>query len=158
RRNLLPYGDRVTVVEAALWPRPQSLRLQRAHRADGVRVMPGDSKEKVSCLGVDPLTLLRGSAHNRISLLKCDIEGAEEQLFGAGPDTWLALTDAIVMEIHSTTARSVVYGALEKHGFVSTRYRDLHLFERRPSRDAATRVADHGRGGREAQSSRLRDT
>lgn len=130
RRNLAPYGDRVTLLEAALWPCSTWLRLRPAERADSVRVEESIEDEPGDCAAVDPLAILDGFGEGRIDLLKCDIEGGEEELFAVEPDRWLARTQCIVAEIHTDGARRSVYQATHRHGFRHARYRDLHVFER----------------------------
>ena len=65
--------------------------------------------------------------------LEIDIEGAEEKLFGEKPDAWIERTDSILMEIHSPRAARSVYSAMARHPFAAARYRELHVFVRRPA-------------------------
>ncbi len=129
RTNLAPYGRRVTLLRAALWPFETPLRILTSAREDAVKVEPGAADDG-ACQGVDPLRLLRESGHDRIGLFKCDIEGAEEVLFAGACDPWLERTDAAVVEIHSAAAKSAVYAAMQRHRFRPSRYRDLHVFVR----------------------------
>jgi FkbM family methyltransferase len=131
RRNLAPYGARATLLEAGLWPRCARLRVLQATRADSVKVEEAAEDEPSDCEAVDPLTLLATFHQERIDLFKCDIEGAEEQLFANDPDPWLERTGCIVAEIHGESAARAVYRATHRHGFRSTQHRDLHVFERR---------------------------
>jgi FkbM family methyltransferase len=130
RRNLAPYGDRVRLLECGLWPRSTRLRIRRVGRADSVMVEEATGDEAGDCSAIDPLTLLAQSGETRIDLLKCDIEGAEEQVFAVDADPWLERTVSIVAELHGERAGRVVYAATARHGFRARRHRDLHVFQR----------------------------
>jgi hypothetical protein len=38
--------------------------------------------------------------HQRVDILKLDIEGAELELFGPGCEQWLPLVDILIVELH----------------------------------------------------------
>src|SRR5262249_55439784 len=130
RLNLAPYGARATLIEAALWPRQGSLHIHVSDRRDSVRVDEVSEGQSDRCAGVDPISAIAHAVSDRIDLFKCDIEGAEEQLYRDDPDPWLEKTGCIVIEIHSRRAEEIVYGATKRHGFRAKRHRDLHIFER----------------------------
>jgi hypothetical protein len=50
------------------------------------------------------------SGIQRCDLLKLDIEGAEKQLFEKGED-WLALVNAILVEVHGEQAHAAIQAA-----------------------------------------------
>jgi FkbM family methyltransferase len=130
RRNLAPYGDRAVVLKCGLWPRSGRLRVRPAERADSVQVEEAVEGEPWDCYAFDPLALLARFEQRRIDLLKCDIEGAEKQVFAVNSDFWLERTACIVAEIHGEAASRVVYAATARHGFRGRRHRDLHVFQR----------------------------
>jgi len=130
RLNLAPYGARVRLIEAAIWPRPATLRIVMADRRDSVRVEETFGDVAQGCRGIDPLAAVAHAEGARINLFKCDIEGAEEQLFSDDADRWLDRTDCIVIELHGRRAAEIVHAATKRHGFHSKRYRDLCIFER----------------------------
>ena len=80
-RNLKPYGGRVKLFKAAIWPVKSPLRLVLGDRADGIHVVPVSEGEVSDVQGIDPLSLLQESRHERINIFKCDIEEAERWLF-----------------------------------------------------------------------------
>jgi hypothetical protein len=49
--------------------------------------------------------LLRLSGCEKVDILKLDIEGAEEQLFGKGETDWIDLVNSIVIEFHDMKDR-----------------------------------------------------
>jgi FkbM family methyltransferase len=130
RRNLEPHGTRARLLRAGLWPCRARLRIVRGARADGLQVQEATEGEPYDCIGVDPLALLAEAGEERIHLFKCDIEGAEERLFGEDPDAWLERTDAIYIEIHGARAREVVTRAVGRHPFRHLSYRGIDFFVR----------------------------
>ena len=140
QRNLAPHGARVRCVQMAIWPTAARLRVEACARADSVTVRPAGAAEACNCEGIDPLSLLRDSGWERISIFKCDIEGGEEKLFGEQPDAWIERTDSMLMEIHSPRAERSVYSAMARHPFAAARYRELHVFIRRPSSGSVDRM------------------
>lgn len=50
--------------------------------------------------GVTVDDILLTSGHERIDILKLDIEGAEREVFSAPCQSWLSLTDVLIIELH----------------------------------------------------------
>ncbi|MDX2197485.1 MAG: FkbM family methyltransferase [Phycisphaerae bacterium] len=130
-QNIAALGERARVLKLGLWPRKAHLRVVANERADGHQVIEVPESEPHDCVGIDPLTLLRESGEKRIDLLKCDIEGAELNLFADNPDPWLEFTDCAIVEIHNAEAEQAVYTAIRRHGFHAQRHREYHVFTRR---------------------------
>jgi FkbM family methyltransferase len=106
--NTLPYGDRITAVRSAVWSHPATVVIADSVYRDGrewakqVREAgPGDAHGLVA---VNVGTLLRDSGHQRISILKVDIEGAEAVVFSEGHESWLSKVDNILIELHDDSA------------------------------------------------------
>src|SRR5262245_60653570 len=125
RRNLAPYGTRVTLIHAGVWSHTTRLALSECRYRDGlewsrqVRVFePGDME---AIEGVDIGTLLKFSGQNRISLLKVDVEGVEKVIFSANYQSWLGRVDAIAIELHDDStfgdATGAFFTAIEGRGF-----------------------------------------
>lgn len=66
---------------------------------------------------VDVGSLLQLSGHDRISILKVDIEGAEKVIFARNYETWIDKCDAILIELHDNECKDVFYKAIEGRGF-----------------------------------------
>lgn len=132
QRNLAPYADRVTLLNAAVWYKSGQIRVYPAQRADSTRVYEnGDNGDDgYICASVDLLSLLQKSGRQRISIFKCDIEGAEESIFRHDTDKWLEKTDSIMIEIHGPKAHEAVYSAMRRHPFTVFRNRELDVFHR----------------------------
>jgi FkbM family methyltransferase len=128
-RNCAPYGDRIRLLRAALWPvAERSMAITGA--TVGAQVQESIDANDLTCSSIDPVTILRDSGHETIDIFKIDIEGAELALFSGDCDTWLRKTRSIAIEIHSPEAREAVLSATRRNGFKCTIYRDLHVFVR----------------------------
>jgi FkbM family methyltransferase len=136
-RNLTGFGTRARVVQAGIWHRDATLRVQRGGFRDGrewsfqVReCAPGESGEVPA---VTISSLLRGSGHERIDILKVDIEGAERWVFANNCDDWLDRTACLAIEIHDPAARQIVLEAIGRHAFeLTTVNQTLFCFRYRP--------------------------
>lgn len=126
-RNLQPYGPDAKVRNAALWFMEDQLKLSGT--GIGATVSGGVEDADVDAMSMN--AVLREAGFLRIDLFKCDIEGAEVEVFSRGDLGWLDVTDRILIELHSPDAARVVKGAcseagLEYHG----QYRSTHVFQR----------------------------
>jgi FkbM family methyltransferase len=123
-RNLLAYGERVTLVRAGIWSHSTPLALSRGRFRDGrewsVQVRTCEPNEETHLQGVGIESLLATSGFDRISLLKIDIEGAEAVLFRDNVG-WLDRVDTIAIELHDDSefgkATDVFYAAIRGRGF-----------------------------------------
>ena len=129
RRNCLPYGDRIRLLHAALWPEPER-KLVTAGEYIGARVAESENERDETCPSIDPLGILSNTQFETIDIFKIDIEGAEEALFSGECDAWLAKTRSIAVEIHSPSAADAVFSATGRNGFRHARYRNVHFFSR----------------------------
>jgi len=123
-KNVAPYSDRVTTIQAAVWPRRERLNLDLAGQGEewGVRVKPSADG------GVQSVTipeLLRLSGQDRISLLKIDIEGSEIELFKSGTEEWLHHVDNIVIELHGKDAEEAFFAKIDRSRFSVSRCDEL---------------------------------
>jgi FkbM family methyltransferase len=133
--NLSPYGERVKLLNAAVWYRSGPIRVLPDRRSDSTQVAETTDKKGYPCIGLNMMSLLEKSGQQRISIFKCDIEGAEEFIFSEEADVWIEQTDSILMEIHSARAYDAVYSIMRRHPFKVFTNRELHVFFRvSPSR------------------------
>jgi FkbM family methyltransferase len=106
KRNLARFSDRVNLHHAAVWSKPGSLSLSETQYRDGdlwtTHVRECRVNDPDTIAAIDIPTILEQSGHERISILKVDIEGAEAVLFrkGSGVETWIGKVDAIAIELH----------------------------------------------------------
>jgi len=110
RMNLAPYGDRVRLIEAAVWNRTTRLVFDRMTTQPGTEAgirlrepMPGE--ETVDSINaVDISTLLSencGSPQSQIAI-KIDVEGSEEAIFRGPSLPWLDEICCIAIELHDS--------------------------------------------------------
>jgi FkbM family methyltransferase len=123
--NLQPYGDRATGLHAAVWSHPAKLAIVDEPYRDGrswaIQVREAEPHEPFDAEGLDVGTLLARSRHERISILKMDIEGAEAVVFSSNYETWLDAVDTLVIELHDDSsfgpASAVFERAIAGRGF-----------------------------------------
>ncbi|MFH1497948.1 MAG: FkbM family methyltransferase [Verrucomicrobiota bacterium] len=131
--NVAPYGSRCSCLHAALWSHRDRLCLSTS-AGDGLewsRTVGEASGENADGLieALDMKTLLAQSGHERVRLLKIDIEGAEQTVFSAAAD-WLAKIDTIVIELHGEACEQTFRAAVEPAGFQLRRHMELTIAER----------------------------
>lgn len=125
--NCLPYGERISVLHAAVWPHAEKM-LTVSGECFGAQVAESDAAHGLTCSSIDPLGILDQTPFDVIDIFKIDIEGAEEALFSGDCDAWLAKTRSIAVEIHSPDAARAVFSATERNGFKHEQYRGIHFF------------------------------
>jgi len=119
--NLAPYGERGILLNKALADKAGELFLSGVET--GARLGEAGSIA-VECLTVPDL--LERSPDGRITVLKLDIEGAEQALFSTGVDAWLDKVDHIIVETHGPECERSVLQALGAAKWSVRRYRNLY--------------------------------
>jgi len=119
-RNLLPYGPRARALRTGVWSHATRLVVSEASHGDNREwartVREARPEEPGGMPAVDVGSLLDASGHERISILKIDIEGAEAVVFGAACP-WLDRVDNMVVELHGPGCRAALLRAVEGRGF-----------------------------------------
>ena len=141
RRNLVPYGSRAVMHQAAVWSHVTELTLSESSSADGyewgrqVREC-GSTENVLKVPTVDIGGLLKESGFSRISILKVDIEGAEAVVFAQDYAWWLDLVDNLVIEIHHSSpwgnCATIVEKAMAGRGFHMSTFGELNVYKRIP--------------------------
>lgn len=129
-RNTRYYGSRARTIRSAVWSHRTELALAGRHRDRGeewarqvteVEAAEPAYGQESGIVAVTIDELLRDSGHSRISILKMDIEGAEEIVFSEGCEEWLSKVDNLLIELHDDDAfpraREVFHKALANHEF-----------------------------------------
>ena len=125
-RNVRPYGSRCVPLKGAVWPWPARLRAL-GPSPDTLSVHEVDDDQAYDCDAFTIPDILRKVGSNRIDVLKCNIEGAEEQLFSHGADEWLRRTSLVYVQVHNGRARAAVLSAAERNGFCCYVHRGFHI-------------------------------
>lgn len=119
--NTRAYGRRLHAVQAGVWSKSTGLKFVENGFGDGrawaVAVAEAGPGEEADLQAVSVAALLDGSGHQRIALLKIDIEGSERALFSEGAEAWLGRVDNLVIELHGRACEQAFYKAIEPYGF-----------------------------------------
>jgi FkbM family methyltransferase len=119
KANLSPYGDRVLLLDGAVWSRPATLRLLKGTFGDGrewATQVEELIEEKDTSGGVqawDVGSLIDMSGGGTVDLLKVDIERAELSVFGESASSWLHRVRNICIELHGKDCEEVFFAALK---------------------------------------------
>ena len=97
----------------------------------GRQVRPVVDGEQPMMEAVDIGSVLAASGHDRISVLKIDIEGAETAVFEENFEHWLPRVDNLVIELHGDRCASVFDQAVESQKFAISTCDELTVCERR---------------------------
>lgn len=108
RRNLAPYGDRVRLIQGAIWKNKNSLSLEPGQEEWVSRVRDDPS----GAIAAFTIQSLIANAGGDIDLLKLDIEGTEKEIFGPGAREWLTNVRNIAIELHGDDCKAVFLAAL----------------------------------------------
>jgi FkbM family methyltransferase len=138
RRNVAPYGERVSTIQAGIWSHAASLKLRNESVEAGnewtqsVRECEPGEPADFTALSVGDI--LDASGFDRITILKVDIEGAEAVLFTSGYAEWLPRVDNLVIELHFDSpfggAHAPFRRAIEGTDFVITESGELTVCRR----------------------------
>ena len=116
KRTLAPYGDRVKIIEGAVWHSCGQLALSRGIFGDGrawaTQVRTASVGEAASVTAWDMPSLLKMCPHDTIDILKIDIEGSEKELFSQNTAEWLPRARNICIETHGAECDQAVAAAL----------------------------------------------
>lgn len=119
RANTLPWRDRCTVVEAAVWASPGEVHLV-GNRPDSLRVQADATSggRKVDTIATAEL-IERAAVRGRVDFVKMNVEGTEAALLRE-PE-WLSSVDAIRVEVHPPYSIADCAADLEAAGFAVRR-------------------------------------
>jgi FkbM family methyltransferase len=131
--NVASYGKRARVIRAGVWSHAADLVMSEISYRDGRewarQVRPCHAGEKPDFKGIDIASILASSGHERISLLKMDVEGAEAMIFAEGCEACLDKVDNIVIELHDDStfgkASQTFLEAVDGRGFKTSRNGEL---------------------------------
>jgi FkbM family methyltransferase len=124
-KNLLPYGDRVSLLKAALWTEVTTVRF------GGVQTEAAIGSRGLEARTETIASLITKFDLNFIDLLKLDIEGAESQVVPAGVGNWLDKVGVICLETHGSEIEELLIPLLTGAAFSCTHFRNLWYCTRR---------------------------
>lgn len=133
--NLLPYRGRVKTIRSAIWSGNSGLVISTDRFGDGREwartVREARAGEQPTITAVDIGTLIRESGHERVSILKIDVEGAEARIFESGYAEWIDKVDNLVIELHGERCETLFHEAIAGRGYRVSRCDDLTICKRR---------------------------
>lgn len=116
RRNLAPFGARVTYLEAGVWSSSGPLVVERGAFGDGAewsfQVRPARPGERPDVTAVTVPEVMARAGFPRLDLLKVDVEGAEAEVFGPGAGAWLPRVRNLAIELHGPACERALAAAL----------------------------------------------
>jgi FkbM family methyltransferase len=110
-------AKRATLVRAFIAASDGQAGIDRSDDAWGFKKTDGPAPaggETVPCISIP--TLLAKSGWDRIDLLKCDIEGAEKEVF-AGCDPWIGKVQHLIVETHPPYTPDNLFADLKRVGW-----------------------------------------
>jgi len=116
-QNLAPYGERVRLLRKALSDRSGIVKFGGDY--DGAAI----SNSGVEVEATTVPELMASAGWDRVSILKIDIEGAEEFVLNESADEWLPKVDFLILEIHGKSIEEKVRPTLVRNGFDMTLFR-----------------------------------
>jgi FkbM family methyltransferase len=129
RSNLARYGQRTTLIQSGVWSAETGLVMSEEKFADGrewsYTVRPSREGETPSMRAVDIGGLLKNSGFERISILKMDIEGSEQEVFRTNYAPWLGKVDRLVIELHGAECEAALARALNDYRVELSRCEEL---------------------------------
>lgn len=112
RRNLAPYGDRVSYYQAGIWSHPCRLVVERGdYGMDeewSFTVRPVKEGEVGDTDAIDLCTLMDREGFEVADYVKLDIEGTEEHILLPEHNHWIDRTHAFTVELHSDYGKEVL--------------------------------------------------
>jgi FkbM family methyltransferase len=133
-QNLSAYGDRVTTICSAVWSRNVGLKVHIGKvgekREWATKVRECIEGEEADLHAMDIATLLNRSNHDRIDILKVDIEGSERIVFSQNFESWINKVGTLVIELHGNECREIFYRALSSGSFRLSHSGELTIAQR----------------------------
>jgi len=132
--NLKPYEARVKALQSAVWSGKTGLVMSEEVFGDGREwartVREARSGEEAEISAIDIGTLIRESGHQRASILKIDVEGAEEIIFSADCAEWIDKVDNLVIELHGEHCERIFHEAIAGRGYSISHCGELTVCKR----------------------------
>jgi FkbM family methyltransferase len=143
RRNLAPYGDRATVLQAGVWGCSTKLTVVPSPFGPaekwGVQVRAfraGDPVENtVEAWDIPALAAHAGV--KKVDILKIDIERSEMEVFASSPERWLPGVRNLVIELHGEDCSQAFFAGMEHCEYRLAHRGDLtYCLDMKPNRGA----------------------
>jgi FkbM family methyltransferase len=121
RRNTAPYGERVAILQSAVWPKPAKLVVCKGTCGDGrewsTQVRECRDGEQGDLQAVDIGSLFGQFGFDQIDILKMDIEHAELAVFSENFEPWIGRVRIFLVELHNQQCKDAFFAALRDGQF-----------------------------------------
>ncbi len=129
RQNVRGY--KVDIVQGALWGSHSYVTIDKTdQKSFGFKVTEASPKTPGALHTVTIHDLLARMGVKDLGLLKLDIEGAEENLFTAGDESWIDCIRTLIIETHGQKAKAAVLSVMTKHNFLMNQQGEKLVFTR----------------------------
>jgi FkbM family methyltransferase len=131
KQNLNQFGNRVTLLNAAIWKAPGIVFLNENNLgtwASCVSAQMDESANRIQALDIFSILELYDIA--LIDILKIDIEGAELDIFSAENLSWLEKVRCVQIETKEEQARELFLKKLSNYGFKFSQFREIVIAEK----------------------------
>jgi FkbM family methyltransferase len=127
RYNLRHYGDRVLILQKAIWGSVGRLAFVKGTQNPGHEWGIEVEAETVNAVvdAIDIPNLVATTGVKRIDLLKIDVEKSEADVFQNNPSAWLHLVRNIAIELHGPTCDKVFHAALSSYHFLESQHGEV---------------------------------
>lgn len=125
RLNVAPYPQ-VELLRAGLWSQDGALEISNPAESSWAFALREATSGSVP--GISVPTLLGRSGHDRIDILKLNIEGGEQELFTNGWEEWLPRVNVVLVQTHGEQCEKTVATAMSEAGFRLVRERPARLY------------------------------
>ena len=135
-RNTAGFGDRVTLLQAAVWNKNTRLvfadarALDRQEWAKTCREAEGGEVPRIQAYDIP--TILRMSSRKRVGLLKVDIECGELVVFDQSAKDWIDLVDVLAIELHGAACEKAFRTIVRAEEFLISHCDELTVCLRKP--------------------------
>jgi FkbM family methyltransferase len=121
RRNLAPYADRVTLIQAGIWAETTGLIVE--HPLSGsedhwsIQVRAAKPGETPDLEAIDLNSLCEQQGIDHIDILKIDIERSELAVFDRNYQDWMSKVGHLAIELHGPDCEAVFYNAIQSRPY-----------------------------------------
>ena len=112
RKNLQPFGNRVTFFQAGIWGESGAMTMDRTGSEWAFKARPARIGEMVEFDAMTIADVMKQVDFPRIDVLKIDIEGAEENVFAGNARDWIRRVKTMAIELHGDACERAVVAAL----------------------------------------------
>jgi FkbM family methyltransferase len=113
RHNLAPFAERASVIDACVGARARRVSLVTSGREDAHSMRDVAHGADTDVVTMSDVLSVLGS--DRVDLLKCDIEGAESELFESSA-AWISGVGVLAVECHGAFTAQRLLEALSSNG------------------------------------------